>query len=404
MIVAGVLFLVILMVVNASVPFTLIGDDLAYFRASDREFKTLGDWFDMQQFKQTYEQGGYPLMLTWIHQFAGGSVFVMKVLNVFLFLLLSIVWCDIGRIVGGPKVALNFCRGVLLCTPLWYYWMFILKDMAIVLLQSLAILGVVCVISRREQKKGYALVVAGTVLIIPFRSMLALSNVAFVAASSLFTIGGRSVNKTRVIQFGFSILIVLAILYVGTRSDILASLGVNVESRALNASGVEKAVSLGERIRPEYFYNPLKYLIVFLVGEVAAFNPRSWSGNEALMLRSILMVPWIYIGLPFFLRSGWQIVRGRKDTSTFGLDRSRVVSNQVSRTYLAILFGFVAMYAVIGWLAGDTTRWRMPSFPPMIAIAVLGWLSMSRNGRIKMLVVWGGAVSVFVVIYYGIFK
>jgi hypothetical protein len=404
MIVAGVCFLVILAGVSAAIPFTLGGDDLAYFRASEREFKTFGDWFDMRQFSQTHEQGGYPLILTWIHQFAAGSVFVRKTLNVLLFLLLSVVWCDIGRIVGGPRVAINFCRGVLLCTPLWYYWMFILKDMAIVLLQSLAILGVVCVTSRREQKKGYALVVAGTVLIMPFRSMLALANVAFVAVSSLLTTGGRGASKARVIQISVYGLIVLGVLYIGTRPDILASLGVNDELRAMNASSFEKAASLGNLARAKYFYNPLMFVMVFLVGEVNAFNPRSWGGEAAPMLRAVLMAPWIYVGLPLFLWSGLQFLKGSKDAATFVMDRSQPVSSKISRAYLSILFGFVVMYAVIAWLSGDTTRWRMPSLPPMAAIAVLGWLSMRKKARTKLLLVWGCAVSGFIIVYYSIFK
>lgn len=86
---AGVGFLCVLWQIDELLPFVGAGDDEDYYRASKRSFRDLNDWFDLTQFRATHEQGGYPLLLSWVHQWAGDSLYHRKALNVFFFLCLQ---------------------------------------------------------------------------------------------------------------------------------------------------------------------------------------------------------------------------------------------------------------------------------------------------------------------------
>lgn len=103
---AGVAFLFALWQIDELLPFAGAGDDEDYYRASKRSFRDLSNWFDLTQFRATHEQGGYPLLLSWVHQWAGDSLFHRKALNVFFFLMLAVVWFEIGRITGGQTLGL----------------------------------------------------------------------------------------------------------------------------------------------------------------------------------------------------------------------------------------------------------------------------------------------------------
>ena len=190
---AGIFILSVLWLVDEAFPFTVTGDDKVYFTVSKRSFNNMSDWFDLRQFNKTHEQAGYPLLLSWVHQFAGDSLYHRKAVNVFFFLMLALVWFGIGRHIGDRRLGFVFASGILLTTPLWYYWIFLLKDMTITFLQSLFILGLVQSLSPRFVIRGYGLIVLSTVFTIPFRSQLALVNLAALAGSTVLgTISQRS--------------------------------------------------------------------------------------------------------------------------------------------------------------------------------------------------------------------
>jgi hypothetical protein len=74
------------------------------------------------------------------------------------------------------------------------------------------------------------------------------------------------------------------------------------------------------------------------------------------------------------------------------------------RAYLLLFLGFVLLYMAVSWLSGDTTRWRMASFPPMIGIAGVAWLALGSRRRVTLLIVWGWLVSVLLLGYYVLVK
>ncbi|HKP74838.1 MAG TPA: hypothetical protein VJT67_04810, partial [Longimicrobiaceae bacterium] len=180
---------VLLAFINPAVPFAEGGDDRSYYLASQVHLQGAG-WLDFYNFPG-FAQGGYPLLLAWVYQFAGASLFVYKAVNLFFYLLLAVVWFRIGKEMGGRRTAYAFAVAVLLGTPLWQYWIFLLKDMTIVLLQSVFLLGAVRLAQGRGGPRAWVPMIVGTVLLIPFRIYLVLLHAGVVVATVVLA-GRRS--------------------------------------------------------------------------------------------------------------------------------------------------------------------------------------------------------------------
>lgn len=407
---SGIFFLSVLWQVDEAIPFSGVGDDKDYFNASKRSFNSMSDWFDLRQFKETHEQAGYPMLLSWVHQFAGGSLYHRKALNVFFFLMLALVWFGIGRHIGGRHLGFVFASGILLTTPLWYYWIFLLKDMAITFLQSVFILGLVRSLSPRSVAKGYGLIVLSTILTIPFRSKLALVNLAALAGATLLRTGSRRSWKSSLSKGAMTGGIILSILIAGTNPEILHWLGVAGESRSLNAEAVQAELEFKGQSRSAQFTNALIFPLLYLMGEVAAFNPRSWGAVGSPLIRGLSMVPWIYVGVPLFVTGTWMIVRQQRSRDgvvhmpTGQEGDSRVDPVKPERAHLLVLLMFVLIYAGVAWASADTTRWRMPAMPPMVAIAGFAWVTMNKQKRVGMLLGWGLLLSVSLIVYYAVLR
>lgn len=414
---AGWMYLSLLRSINETLPFAGVGDDLDYFRASQVTFRGPSEWFDLSRFKWTHEQAGYPLLLAWIHQIAGGSLFHRKALNVLWHLLLADVWFVIGRIAGGNRLAFPFGVAILLGTPLWHYWMFLLKDMTITLLQSVFLLSLVMLVAQNRRLLGAGGVLMTTLLVIPFRSLLALLHIAIMSVA----IWGRqrAAKGQRFSLIGrvlISAVIGSAILVVGRNPSVMGQLGVRTESRHLDASAVEQAVQFRAAAGQQ---SPGKFSLVFLVGEVNTFNPNSWAHPGPSDYRAMGMIPWIYLGLPMFIVGVYRTFRPPKALSDAGLTAKSAPiplaagatpsptepAWKPDRSVLLILLLFIVAYFAVAWLSHDTTRWRLPAMPPMLAIAAWGWVCLKTvSARIQILFAWGFGVSVFAVIYYTLFK
>ena len=52
----------------------------------------------------------------------------------------------------------------------------------------------------------------------------------------------------------------------------------------------------------------------------------------------------------------------------------------------------------------DTTRWRMPAFPVMAALAAQGWIWLGPRYRTVVVGGWATAVAVLFTLYYGVLK
>jgi hypothetical protein len=350
------------------------------------------------------------LLLSWVHQFAGDSLYHRKAVNVFFFLMLALVWFGIGRQIGGRRLGFVFASGVLLTTPLWYYWIFLFKDMAITLLQSVFILGLVQSLAHRSVARGYGLIVLSTILTIPFRSKLALVNLAALAGATLLRTGSRRSWKSSILKVAMTGGIIFSLLIAGRNPEILHQLGVAGEHRSLDTGSVQAEFEFRERSRSAQFTNALMFPLLYLMGEVAAFNPRSWGDMGAPLIRGLSMVPWIYVGVPLFVTGTWMILRQQRSREgavqiSAGQEGDSLIDPvRPERAHLLVLLMFVLIYAGVAWASADTTRWRMPAMPPMVAIAGFAWVTMNKQQRFWMLLGWGLLLSVSLIVYYAVLR
>ena len=409
-ILAGICFLSALWMIDEAMSFTGGGDDKVYFTVSKRSFDNVSAWFDLRQFQKTHEQAGYPLLLSWVHQIAGDSLYHRKALNVFVFLMLALVWFEIGKQIGGHNLGFVFALGVVLATPLWFYWMFLLKDMTITFLQSLFILGLIHLLSHRSTARSYGLIVLSTVLTIPFRSQLALVNLVALAGATVLGMGSGRSWKSSFLKVTMMGGMLLGLLVLGQNPEMLSQLGVRGEHQALDTESVQAEVEFRGRSRTAQFTNALMFPLLYLMGEVAAFNPKVWGDVNPPLIRGLSMVPWIYVGVPLFISGAWIIVRGRKFqqeavqiTTGQGVDHP-VDPVRPARAQLSVLLMFALIYAGVSWISADTTRWRIPAMPSMVAIAGFAWVALSKQQRFGVLLGWGLLLSVLFIIYYSVFK
>ncbi len=405
---AGIFFLSGLSLINDVIPFTDGGDDDTYLKVSKRTFDNPSDWFDLTQFKRTHDQAGYPLLLSWIHQIVGESLFHRKALNVFFFLLLTITWFKIGNVIGGRRLAFVYASGILLMTPFWFYWIFLLKDMTLTLLQSVFIMGLVLFLSKDFRLQSYFWLCLSTVGTLPFRSMLALSNLAVMTCSTFLQPGPPNTKLAFLGKTTAVATIMAFVLIIGSQPEYLKLLGVGSDHRSLDYESVQKTLDIYKENRVSSIGSIMKFPLVYLVGEVAAFNPKSWDGMSSTLIRSVAMLPWIYFGLPLFLLGTWKTFRRFKENKSIesenvGLSES-TASEVVPRPYLWLFLIFVSMYGGIAWLTGDTTRWTLSSYPTMVGIAGYAWISMNNSKQFALLFGWSLILSISLIIYYVVLK
>jgi hypothetical protein len=413
----GIFFLILLWLLNDNFEFSGGGDDLEYFRASQRTFTSLGQWFDLQQFSQTHAQGGYPLLLTWVHQFSGGSLYARKVLNIFFLLELGVVWYTIGEKIGGRQLAFTFAVGILLGTPLWYYWIYLLKDMTIAFLQSLFILGLMLFVSQGSRLRGYVVIAISTILLLPFRSLLVLVNIAVMPCCMFVQNAPRRSPTNSIWKLILIIVFTCSVLVLASNPHFLERFGAKGQDRAVGTKAIDQWLNM--RRSQSYVYRFIKFPLVFLVGEVSALNPGTAFEGEmnTELIRGMLWIPWMVIGLPLFFAGIGKMLyftkqRAALETVRAGApvrmaDQSAVPPaapadevNTYNRSMLLVCLIFTSIYVCLSWISADTVRWRISSLPPMISIAGFGWATMSPGRRFGLLLPWGLFLFVFVAIYY----
>jgi hypothetical protein len=282
--------------------------------------------------------------------------------------------------------------------------------MTITFLQSLFILGLIQSLSHRSVARSYGLIVLSTVLTIPFRSQLALVNLAALAGATFLGMGSGRSWKSSFLKVAMIGGMFLSLLVVGKNPEILNQLGVRGEHQALDTESVRAEVEFRGRSRTAQFTNALMFPLLYLLGEVAAFNPRVWGDVSTPLIRGLSMVPWIYVGVPLFVTGTWMIVRrqrfheGAVQISAGQGEDHRVAYVRPARAQLLVLLMFALIYAGVSWVSADTTRWRIPAMPSMVAIAGFAWVTLSIQQRLGMLIGWGLLLSVSLIVYYSVLK
>lgn len=448
---------------NDIYPFSHGGDDLRYFKASQVRFNDLSDWFDFKSFKSSFEQAGYPLLLAWIYQFSGASLYVYKAVNLSLYLLISITWYSIGDILGGKKLALILGVAILAATPLWYYWIFAYKDMIIMFFQSQLVLYAIRYINGIKSISSLLWMFLFTLLLVPFRLGLILVNCAMAAEIAMFKLMSKKGVGDKLMTLISVAFVLFAVTMVATNRTHLEQLGASGENRALDAKTIDKTLGWYDKnlhgAPGESSSFGLKFPILYVMGEVAGFNPTVWKSLDTVWLRGVLAIPWILFGLPFFFYGLKAVFKSRKlgglkamvSDEALGLtskqaDKPNFVSlakarsalksegaNPVSQPIfintrtaitlpskniklsketkvfgfdagLLLIVSFLVIYLLISWVVHDTTRWKMPSFPAMLALAGIGFYTCPPQRRFSIVFLWVLFTGLCSLIYYILLK
>jgi len=343
--IAVFLFLLILVPINNIYEFSVGGDDIYYYL----------DSLGQAQFT-TYEQPGYSYILAVVNNVAGNSLYARKALNVTFFLLIALCWYRIGFISGGVQLGKLFFTAILLSSPLWYYFFFVLKDMVIILMFSMFFLGVIEFFAYR---KGIILMIFSSLLIGFFRLPLVALNIAFLVVTVVMLS-----KQKRIVKYITSAFVIFILFGYGTDVDLLATIGISPE-RNISLDNLRRQID--QYSIQVVDFSVFRFILIYLLTETTAFT--SFGFYDSVALRGVIALPWIFIGLPLFFAACYFVVRNR-----MGMDTSR-------KNLVICLFMAVLSYFLVSIIVKDTTRWRMPAFPAMAAIAALGWDYLGENRK-----------------------
>jgi hypothetical protein len=393
---AWIAYFPILALVNSEMPFAGGGDDYSYFRDAATPFFSAADYFDLDKYTHAHAQPGYPWLLAILYQLVGHSLLALKLLNLFCYIALLPVWYRIGRELESPRLGRAIALAITMTTPLWFFWMFLLKDIVIVLLHSLFLLGVVR-IGKHASARSWILVVAATLALIPFRAHLVAVNMAVLAASIILaTVRARRPLRERIAAVLLSALATVLVLGISSDRNRMASLGVHDKDRVIGTVDSTKRLTA---VRGDAYARGPQFPVLYLFTNLAGINPESWGTLNPRSLQGYLSVPWILVGAPFILYAGFFLVGRAPRTAEFAGLPGRLMSMRVVATPVGSLAVFVSVYFFLAWWIGDTLRYRLSDIPALAALATIGGMSLTPRQRTQLLALWigflGGALALF---------
>jgi hypothetical protein len=371
--------------VNEWMPFAGGGDDETYYRLAETDVGGLDGAFDFSKFRMKMEQPGYPWVLHIVSAVTGHELLVYKFVNLFLFIVLSLIWYRIGCLLE-PQDS-RFGKGMmvicLLLTPLWIYFFFLRKDLLITVVQSW---GVLVTIEMWLNFKLRHIVYFGIIafLLILFRTTLLVQSALVLACSLgslyMFRGGGSRLNTTIALTAGLGM--VAAAIWLSMNPAYMAMFGIHTETRVVSTDSI---VETGRAAADRSAMNRMYFPVLYLFTETAGFSPGQWQERDFQWLRGLLSIPWILLIVPFVILGTFYLLQ-RRERSLLNLGAGSESIRFLSTPWNTILV-FVASSVMISWIVGDTTRWRIPDMPMLAAIAYLGWLRQSKH-RIMILVAW----------------
>ena len=393
--VAWAIFTPLTALVNMWLPFSENGDDSSYYDLGSIPVQSVLELLDVSRFSAWMEQPGLPLLLSVVTFLVGPDLLAFKLLNLCFMILLALIWYRIALLLMSAFFARRVFLGILLLTPLWYSVACLLKDLSVVLLQSLFLLGLVQV-WLRNTLSAWVLIFLATVALMPFRTFLVIQNLSIMLGGLGLKMisrksGGRPVN----IVITFAVIVVVLLL--ASNSSMLESCGVSSTHRVIGSDAIQEA--LVEKNEASTL-SALLFPLIYLFTEVTALNPEGWQTFGFEWLRGVLALPWIFCVVPFFMLGlRWLF----KPPSGVPLAKGWIARLRASRlvsTPWGILFLFVLSMMLMSWQVGDTTRWRLPDLPVIATIAMAGWVTSPRVFRQHVLVGWIiGAWSLFMGYY-----
>lgn len=365
-------------------PFAGGGDDEEYFFAATA-VTSLPKVFDLSRYA-SFAQPGYPILLSLISYLSDQELVLFKWVNVSLFILIALTWYKIGQFLEGEPFGRNLLFGILFFCPLAYYGFFVLKDMAVSFLLSLGLLSSIWFRSGKVLAPGLLLGVSIGCLLF-FRIPLILQVLACVLLPLVWRLEGVNRGKRkRVVTLVLMLLLSVSIFFSLMNPALVSGLGISQRHNLSPDNLMERAVAKQEGAH----LTGLFFVIMYLVIDAAAINPESWSHPDPSWLRGFSAFPWIGLCLPFFMVGFLRLLQGLPRTSLAGTP-DRVLSStgmRLSSTAWNPVIVFLVISFLLSYSAGDTTRWRSPDLPAMMAIAVLGWYTATPDSRARLLVYW----------------
>lgn len=398
---SSIVFLLLLIPLYDIVPITARADAQMYYHESLRNLETLRDWFDFSQFSA--RQGGYSLLVTWIGQIVGESLYFRVAVNIFFFLFISIVWFKIGLIINDKRLGYIFATGILLLTPLWYYWTTLSRELAVILLQSLFLMSLMAIYKNGESlKTNIVILIGSTFFLIPFRGPLVALNIT-VFILVILTMNYFQTYKISKFKITIIFLLFISIFYFFSNPDYMDALG------AEKVESLYQLEAIGQRVE-RYgegtgLISRLTFFLRLLFIEVQGFNPNAWSELNPNLLRGLLVIPWILFGLPFFLIGIFCFLRNLYKHIINKKNKLKIV-NQGNIIHFDLIFYWVILmiYLIIYtgalFFMDHTTRWAMPALTVMFAFAVYGWLSVSFRDKLLVFAGWSNLITLSFFIYH----
>jgi hypothetical protein len=382
-------------IVHAWLPFTGQGDDFNYFDISVFSVRSIEELFDISRFSDVMEQPGYPILLSLMSVFTEGDLLSFKLFNLTLLIVLANTWYRIAVLLESAAFGRFIFVSILALTPLWFYAFFVLKDIAIVLLQSLFLLGLVLQ-WRRNSLSAWFLIALATFALLPFRSFLVMQNI-------LVLLGGIGLKQFghefggRILPLMLAVIISAVAVSLASNPEIMAGLGVFTEHRIMGSVAMRE---LSREIYSSSEMNRALFPLIYLFSEVAGLKPAMWNSFDAEWLRGVLALPWIFLVVPFFVFGVAWILKAPNGAQiemnlVEKLRRSRFVT-----TPWGVLLLFVLSMIAISWIVGDTTRWRLSDMPVTATIAMAGWTFGSRHSRENILIVWLIGIATLFPLFY----
>lgn len=352
-------------VVHLNMPFAGGGDDEDYYRLASRPVASVAQLFDLARFVDETEQSGYPWALSIVSSALGNDLLGLKFFNLALFLLTCVVWSRIGALLADSEFARRLSVWTVFLSPLWFYFFFLLKDLAIVLLQSLFLLGLVK-LWIGQTRRGWLIVATASIVTLLFRAPLVVQNagIAGICIVLQTTTAKRKQRATGTAVVGIALVAILLVL--ASNEAFLRLLGIYAESRVLGSEAMwEQGRTFNEESQAQRSLFPALYLL----SETAGLNVSTWQRLDASWLRGVLALPWIGLFVPVVLLGLPWLFSAPADCEPPEADRSWWMKRRLISTPWSVIVVFIASSVAVSWVVGDTTRWRLADMPALTAIA-----------------------------------
>lgn len=344
---------------NEFYPFALGGDDSVYY-----QYATTAEVFGRGLQVVTHAQPGYPLLLQLQNFVANNSLMVLKSFNLLFLFFTAVIWYFIiGNFYKNTwQVSAYF--SVLLCAPLWPYYMYLLKDMSITMLFSACIAFGIQFLNYTRALSIILFIICCFILSLFRIQFIPVCIAVFFVPLILSSAHGVSV------KCAFGALVCIPMLYVFSDRSLLMMMGIE-HTRALSADFLN---SVQEQTVYRYGFEQMSFVrkvYTFFSNDTTFF----WNTDMTLQHRifSLSFAPWIFIYLPLFFCGCFFLARFYFEDAAGH-----------SRNVIAVIAVVIGTFFVATLLTGMEPRWRLPVFPAMAAVAGIGWQGLTE-GRTPLL-------------------